>query len=187
LHLKAGARLDQHDSDIAWLRSLPKADLHCHLGGCQHPAVLKELAAKLIYELNISKKTCHTIIDSLEKQLGVSEIAMITPERLRSLGSSTRNVVGNIPERVHCLQYLPWLFATVDQPRHVCTAVLVNSLSKDRLLELSRDGRLSDDGRAISCPIAMMIPCNGTWPAVISAVPHFSRRKALSVLLLKAF
>ncbi len=41
---RIGSDPDREDEDLSWLRRLPKADLHCHLGGVAAPGELAEIA-----------------------------------------------------------------------------------------------------------------------------------------------
>ncbi len=47
---RLGADPARKAEDLAWLRRLPKADLHCHLGGVAEPAELAEIAAAVAAE-----------------------------------------------------------------------------------------------------------------------------------------
>ncbi len=144
--LKIGERPCNRSADLSWLRSLPKADLHCHLGGCQSPAILKELSTMLLEELGISAVTREKLLRLFEKRLGISDITMISSALLRSLAVHFKEEASAEKNKVHCLQYLYRLYEQTGQPAHVCTAVLVSALPPEVLLELSRDGRLKADG-----------------------------------------
>jgi len=138
---KIGLSPEEEEKDLEWLKRLPKADLHCHLGGAQDAPLLKKLASKLLEDLEISQDVRSSIKKEFEKRLG-KELHRLTPDDLRNLSGEN----GGKPV-VHCLQNLKILFEMVDEPEYICNAVLVDALSQTQILQLSRDGRLIDDDR----------------------------------------
>jgi len=128
------------DDDLDWLRRLPKADLHCHLGGCQDETVLRELAAVLLDDLDVSSEERAAIRAALEEAAGVPP-AVLTSDVLRGLRPER-----NARPIVHCLQNLDFLSAKVAAPKYLCAAVLVESLDVADLRSLCRDGRVGENG-----------------------------------------
>ncbi len=121
-----GAGGGNNAADFKWLRQLPKADLHCHLGGAFSADLLRELADMLIEDLQVDTDKHVTLI---EEQLGYS-IENLSSKKLR----------GAAPEKNHCLQVLKEIFKKTGLPHHCLTAALVSRLSAERILDLSYDG-----------------------------------------------
>ncbi|MFZ5764067.1 MAG: hypothetical protein ACOY4H_00555 [Thermodesulfobacteriota bacterium] len=128
---RLGVEPAQSDEELAWLRRLPKADLHCHLGGAFDAVLLKELAAKLLEECCITAESCKAIRTALEHRLGKPLAVLAGSDLLRLRREKKGNQV------VHPLQNLDVLFQGRDEPPHILTAVLVNSLSSARINEIS--------------------------------------------------
>ncbi len=134
---KIGTHPAMKFNDLKWLQRLPKADLHCHLGGCQDEALLKKLAATLLDDLKIKNSKKEDIKRKLEAVLGLP-LADVSSKALRSLDR------GNV---IHCLKRLPLLAERAGLDRHLATAVLVGHLTPQSLRLLCRDGRLTLDGK----------------------------------------
>ncbi len=126
-------------NDLKWLQKLPKADLHCHLGGCQDEVLLKKLAATLLDDLKIKDADIKNIKGMLERALGLP-LKDISPDSLRALAGKDVN---------HCLKTLPLLAEKAGLDRHLTAAVLVNYLTPRSLRFLCRDGRLASDSMCL--------------------------------------
>ncbi len=124
----AGEDLQTH---LSWLQRLPKADLHCHLGGAFSPSLLLELAKQLSIDLDIDLKT---IRPAIEKQLNCS-LSRLDNHILRGYSS----------EGGHCLKGLNKLFSLLDYPAHQIVAAMVTALSEEQISDLSYDG-MQDTG-----------------------------------------
>ena len=122
-------------TDLAWLQKLPKADLHCHLGGAYDAALLKEMAASLLVDLQIDKATQASIRSHFEKKIS-KPLAEITTYDFKNLRQEKEGA-----PLAHCLQNLEVLFNGLDKAKHICTAVLVDALTQAKIEEISRDGR----------------------------------------------
>lgn len=133
---KIGADPAQSEPDLAWLLSLPKADLHCHLGGAYDTQLLKTMAASLLDELAVTPQRRERIRRHMEQRAGIA-LSALTPDILRRLG---------VPGR-HCLNNVQALKDGLDEPWYVCAAVLVDGLSNDQIETISRDGRQPNDWR----------------------------------------
>jgi adenosine deaminase len=130
---RVGVDQDAAEADLTWLKKLPKADLHCHLGGAYDSSLLKKLAATLLDDLRIDLQKQLAIRTGFEKKLG-KLLPDITSDDLRQL----RQKKDDKPI-IHCLQNLECLFD--DMEKHVCAAVLIHGLDKPQLEKLSRDGK----------------------------------------------
>ena len=126
-HEKIGTEPARNKEELAWLRRLPKADLHCHLGGAFAPALLKELAAILLDDLEIPATRRQFLRGELEKRFA-RPLADLAPEHLLGLAG---------PGATHCLAGLKTLFDGFSEPPHLLTAVLVDSLSVEQIRGLS--------------------------------------------------
>lgn len=124
---KVGIAPDMVEEELAWLRRLPKADLHCHLGGSFDANLLKELAAVLLDDLTISTGERLRLRSLLEGKLGCS-LAALSPEHLVALAKD---------EISHCLAALYDIFAGIPHPKHLLNAVLVDGLSVDQIQTLA--------------------------------------------------
>ena len=136
---RAGAA---EEAELAWLSSLPKADLHCHLGGCQHPELLTQLAQQLEEDLEIVSDRKQRLRSKLENVFDC-RLEDLQPENLVRLQSKRGS---------HCLHGLQALLRekvglVSSRERCEAMAVLVQSLSPERLRNLSRSGRIGDDGQ----------------------------------------
>lgn len=116
------------EEELAWLRHLPKADLHCHLGGAFAPHLLKEMATALLDDLQISSDEQTRIKTLLEAQLN-QPLADLRPEHLWSLAQANQGK--------HCLNALKTLFKDTGANHSLCTAVLVNNLSAEQITSIS--------------------------------------------------
>ena len=127
--------------DMSWLCRLPKAELHCHLGGCQDARVLKELASLLLQE--IRAETLSEYTKKIEKVLGcpLQKTSHVT---MRDYYLDNRG-----EEPVHCLNALECISEQTGIPRRYTAAVMVDSLEEFDINLLSRDGRLDSDGKII--------------------------------------
>lgn len=114
--------------DLAWLTRLPKADLHCHLGGAYDLPLLKELAGILLDDLKVPEKQRGAIRQALEARLGTA-LTRLTADHLRSLA----------PDAVHCLANLGILYPDKKE-KHIAHAVLVAALKEGQLADLVADG-----------------------------------------------
>ncbi len=122
-----GVEPGKGEEDLAWLRKLPKADLHCHLGGAFDADLLKELAAILLNDLGIPAETQDSLRLALEKELNCS-LAQLAPSHLFSMGAQNA---------CHCLAGLRPLFEKFPQENaHRLTAILVNALSTSQIASL---------------------------------------------------
>ena len=137
-----GASAESEERDMEWLRRLPKADLHCHLGGCQDAELLKELSACLLDDCKIDRKRRTELRKRMERVLEVG-LEEVGPEHLRRLAGDGA---------VHCLQGLETLWERCGLARHEGTAILLDALPIERILLLSRDGRLSVETGHIGWP-----------------------------------
>lgn len=131
---KIGLAATEDATDRQWLHKLPKADLHCHLGGAYDARLLKVMAAALLDDCQITLDQRAQIRRHLETTTGCP-LAELSAEKLRAL----------LPEdqpKKHCLTSLEGL-RPPDCPRHIHNAVLVDALSAEQLDSLSRDGHTS--------------------------------------------
>ncbi len=126
---RIGIDSERQEAELAWLRRLPKTDLHCHLGGAYDMELLQELAATLLDDLGVAGGERETIRERLSARLGC-RLEEVTPERLRAL----------VPGAVHCLANLEKLYRDEDRP-HVAHAVFIRSLDRERMELLTADGR----------------------------------------------
>ncbi|MBF0235765.1 MAG: hypothetical protein HQK65_22420, partial [Desulfamplus sp.] len=62
-----GADPGRADEELAWLHRLPKADLHCHLGGAFDEKLLKKLATTLLSDLKVSDEKKEDLLKIIEK------------------------------------------------------------------------------------------------------------------------
>ncbi|MEZ0328050.1 MAG: CRISPR-associated ring nuclease [Dissulfuribacterales bacterium] len=127
------------EADLEWLKMLPKADLHCHLGGAYDAALLKELAGTLLDDLKIDEQRRMAVRTALEKKLGIS-LTSVTSGDLRRL----RPEKDGAPV-IHCLENLEYLFDDMGEEMHICNAVLIQTLGEDQIEEISSDGRLDGE------------------------------------------
>ncbi len=134
---KIGRKDGDYDAELDWLRRLPKADLHCHLGGCQDEKQLKELAAQLLVDFEVTREKEQEVLSFFCEKLHLGHISEITPESLAALS--------DLPP-LHCLQNLELLFADYRENKHLLAAVLINSLDISTLCSLSRSGRVNSTG-----------------------------------------
>lgn len=118
-----GIHLNKKEEELAWLRKLPKADLHCHLGGAFDAGLLKELAATLLDDLKVSTARRQSLQQTMEKRLGCP-MDQIQPDTLLAL------TAGNAP---HCLNGLDKLFDGLPESKYLLTSILVNSLSSAQI------------------------------------------------------
>jgi len=139
---RVGADPTRENDDLAWLRKLPKADLHCHLGGAFDPDLLKELATLLLNGLKVSCERRGRIKDKLVSRLGCP-LAQLTPEYLSRLNAPSGK------NQAHCLKNLKGIFAALDEPVHICNAILVNELSPEQIATISwsEPSHLADNDR----------------------------------------
>ncbi len=135
--------INDSPDDLNWLKRLPKADLHCHLGGCQDEHLQKELAQIIIEECEISFDKKTQVIDMLEKDLRVN-LELVEPRHLHNLLPDYKGV--------HCLQvFQEYLSNSHDFKPHEIAAVFIDSLTVQQLQKLNRDGRIDSNGE-ISWP-----------------------------------
>lgn len=136
---KTGAPSSSKEDDLAWLRRLPKADLHCHLGGCQDERLLQDLARQLLKDFEVRPGKQKEIEQEICSRLNLKDMSEISPSSLRAL----------TPERppLHCLQNLNVLFEGLPENEYLLSAVFVAGLDLRQIVELSRDGRLDDNNR----------------------------------------
>jgi adenosine deaminase len=135
---KIGFDPTQAAAELDWLQRLPKADLHCHLGGSYDDRLLKDMAAALLVDLKIDRERQQKIIRHIEAKCGV-KLGSLRAADLRSVSRP-----GN-DEVIHALQNLNGLNVGLDEEQHVFTAVLVHHLSQEQVAEISRDGRTTTD------------------------------------------
>ena len=55
----------RRDQELAWIRSLPKAELHCHLGGILSPADMIDVARSLESEVGEHRRKCNDFDETL--------------------------------------------------------------------------------------------------------------------------
>ncbi len=132
-HDKIGVSPATKEQDLQWLKKLPKADLHCHLGGCQDEKLLKKLAKQLLRDLQVTDQQQSDILNSFCQKLHIDQI---TAEKLRNLST---------PPPLHCLNNLYYLFKGRKEGKHLLAAVLIAELAENTLRHLSRDGRIKDN------------------------------------------
>ncbi len=150
LHRQAvGNDPSRRDSDLAWLGRLPKADLHCHLGGCQDEDLLLELAETVLRDLDVTAAEREERRRRMEERVG-APLDELTPEILRGLEP------GPV---AHCLKNLDTLIGDTD-PAGRCrnAAVLLACLRPGTVRALGRDGRVGPDG-AVRWPGKDEIDC----------------------------
>ena len=126
---KIGAAPKRADAELAWLVRLPKTDLHCHLGGAYDMELLRELAATLLDDLEVSGDERKIIRERLATRIG-GPLDRITPEHLRALA----------PDAVHCLANLETLYHGEPRP-HVAHAALLTALDHEQMARLAADGK----------------------------------------------
>jgi len=126
-------------ADLAWLQRLPKADLHCHLGGAYDATLLKAMASSLLADLSIDQRRIAMITSHYERKLA-KPLATLSANDLRHL-----RLKKDGRPIIHCLQNLDCLFTGLSEPRHLCTAVLVAALTARQIESISHDGRTPDD------------------------------------------
>jgi len=114
----------QQDKELAWLRRLPKADLHCHLGGAFDPELLGRLARCLVDEFGIPQEP---VIQQVKQTTG-KNITALTRDDLQILR----------PEAKHCLENLGLLLDGL--PLQDAVPALVSLLSEEQIRDLSWDG-----------------------------------------------
>ncbi|MBA3008078.1 MAG: hypothetical protein KJ900_17510 [Proteobacteria bacterium] len=131
---RIGIDQKQVDADLSWLQRLPKADLHCHLGGAYDAGLLKEMAAKLLDDLSITGDRQAAIHAGIETITGKS-CHELTAHDLRQIRDSRAG-----KSIVHALQNLECLWRDQTEPAHIRAAVLINGLSVEQIEEISRDG-----------------------------------------------
>ena len=117
--------------ELAWLQSLPKADLHCHLGGAFDPPLLKQLALLMVEECGIDDVALR---QAIEHHIG-HPVRELSSGQLRSLEPKAR----------HCLHNLKLLLPEADSAELV--PALVAGLSEEQIQDLSFDGRDIQDCR----------------------------------------
>ena len=132
-----GCSTDTKETEIKWLHQLPKADLHCHLGGCQDEPLLQKLAQQLLDDLNVKQHIRQEIQHYFCRRLHIQSISEISPATLRNL----------TPEKsiLHCLENLDKLFSDRPETKQLLIAVLTAGLDVSQIQLLSRDGRLHGD------------------------------------------
>ena len=126
---KVGQDTASAAADLAWLQRLPKADLHCHLGGAFDAALLKEMAAALLDDLEVTAAARATIRETLSQRLGCP-LSETSPEDLLSLAAANENI--------HCLNGLKDLGKDATAPEHIRTALLVEALTLERIEAICR-------------------------------------------------
>jgi adenosine deaminase len=124
---KLGLDPARTEEERAWLQSLPKADLHCHLGGAFDPGLLKKLATVLLDDLPVPYPERRKIRDQLEQLLDCS-LADLQPDHLMALAGENAS---------HCLVGMKGLVAKVGVPQHVLTAVMVDALTVEQIEQLA--------------------------------------------------
>ncbi len=97
---RVGDRPEDREQDIAWLRTLPKTELHCHFGGILSPAEMIEVAAAEAGRIGKLRST-HTDFDAwLGKIRELTEPQ--NSARLKTIlsgsGRELRNLFPGIPE-----------------------------------------------------------------------------------------
>ena len=140
---QVGAAPENRDHDLAWLKRLPKADLHCHLGGCQDERLLKRLASQLIEDCKLSKSRCREIRIGIERLLCCG-LEGLEPRHLRRFLKN---------ETDHCLTGLKRIWDELGMARHEGTAVLLDALTEEQIALLSRDGRVDPKTGNILWPV----------------------------------
>jgi len=116
----------QEQEDLAWLRKLPKADLHCHLGGAFDAELLKGMAQSLLTDLRISPADQQRIRQEMEAIAG------------KPLdGLDARDLLDLDTASVHPLQNIPQLWQGRAEASHICNAVLVDALCIEQIAAIS--------------------------------------------------
>ncbi len=129
---RIGVDREQSDRELVWLRKLPKADLHCHLGGAFDLPLLRKLARLMVEDCRLDTSAVKKIV---EEKTGVS-LPRLTSGHLRSLR----------PEVRHCLDNLEELLDPV--PPDGGIPALVAQLTDEQIEDLSFDSRKMRDCRA---------------------------------------
>ena len=161
---RIGRDISTGDNDLAWLRRLPKADLHCHLGGAFDPRLLQELARNMIEELPLDREA---IARKLEGRLGCS-LRDLDADRLRALDAAA----------VHCLRNLKHLAS--DDPAHEIIPVLISGLGEKQVLDLCYDGR--DISKVHNMDLEWYMTCGDLGGSALLQT-ETNLRKALAWLL----
>ncbi|MBV5329733.1 MAG: hypothetical protein JZU65_19255 [Chlorobium sp.] len=133
---RIGVDQKQVDADLAWLQRLPKADLHCHLGGAYDSELLRELAARLLDDLNITEERQTAIRAAIEAITGKSCHELNAHDLRKIRDSKAGKLI------VHGLQNLECLWRDQTEPAHIRAAVLISGLTVEQIEEISRDGRI---------------------------------------------
>ena len=131
---KIGAAPDTLETTRQWLEKLPKADLHCHLGGAYDAQLLKTMAVALLEDCRVDAEKIKEIHDHLEANTGVP-LGQLSAEALRALLPKKR-------QTNHCLTVLKKL-CSIHWSLHIFTAALVAALSVEQIDTISRDGHAS--------------------------------------------
>jgi adenosine deaminase len=124
---RIGVIPNQADDELAWLHKLPKADLHCHLGGAFDAGLIKELGAVLLDDLIVPKEERLHLRGLLEEKLGHS-LTALAPEHLLTLAGDGAS---------HCLAGLKPLYKIPQTSIHLLTAVLVDGLSLEQIEQIT--------------------------------------------------
>ena len=136
---KIGNDLSSAKGELTWLRLLPKADLHCHLGGSYDALLLKKMAASLLDDVGVSEERQKEILSQLVKKVGNS-LSLLDASALRNLQTNRKG-----DSIRHALQNLDSLFSEINEKKYISNAILVDALSVDQIEEISRDGRNKND------------------------------------------
>lgn len=127
---RVGVDPARRSEELAWLHRLPKADLHCHLGGAFDAGLLKTMATALLADLKVEDQVYQRISRAMVATLGSEPVAW-NAAAFRPF----------IEGEFHCLWGLSKLLAILPQAdRLVAPAVLVDLLSLDQLTDLIDDG-----------------------------------------------
>ncbi len=122
---KIGLDDSTREEHCNWLKILPKADLHCHLGGAFDPSLLRKMAQKLVEDCGIDTARVQQVV---EKRTGYP-VSQLTSRVLRDLNPGVR----------HCLNNLKLLLDPI--PLNDGIPALVAGLSEVQVADLSYDGK----------------------------------------------
>jgi adenosine deaminase len=101
--LRMGVNQDKSEVEKAWLRRLPKAELHCHLGGIADAGELLEIAKANSREIGAYHERLSPWLDSCRKMLDLEGIEKVG----RTLDlKSLRTAVPGVPEPLCTASFL---------------------------------------------------------------------------------
>lgn len=90
-----GTRPEKCDSELAWLKKLPKTDLHCHLGGIADCREMIEIARASKGDIERFASSLHPFLSEWQRRLD-----HLSPDQLRAevIPKALRTAVAGVPE-----------------------------------------------------------------------------------------